>query len=200
MRKIVVVLWLAILGVGVAGYGWSVERHRDDVAKAASLVSRHLLAFEEQPGLDLSSYLARGEQAEQELAADLLQMQSADWAGAETKRDAAIAFNARAISVIRTYTRFRMSNLRVGLTQRRLLEDERALALETDPTLKGPASQRLQTDKDKYGAEQREYQHLATAIGMQCEMLLRANDGVNAAFGEGSGLDATTRAFMKKLI
>uniref|UniRef100_UPI003C7A0F88 hypothetical protein n=1 Tax=Pseudomonas veronii TaxID=76761 RepID=UPI003C7A0F88 len=199
MRKIIAGLFLVILGFGIAGYGWHVHHSLDNVSKASLLVSRHLLAFEEEPDLDLSSYLARGEDAEKELAADLLEMQSADWSDAEGKRDAAIEFTSRAISVIRTYTRFRMSNLRVDMSKRRLLEDERALAQETDPSLKALASQRLQAYKPKYVEEQREFYHQATAIGMHCEMLLRADDGVKVAFGEDKGLDLPTQEFIKQL-
>jgi len=200
MRKIIAGLFLVILGCGIAGYGWHVFHRLDNLSKASSLVSRHLLAFEKDPGLDLSTYLARGEDAEKALAVDLLEMQSADWSGAEKKRDAAIEFTSRAIAVIRTYTRFRMSNLRVDMSKRRLLEDERALAQETDPRFKGLASQRLQAYKDKYVEEQRDFYHQATAIGLHCEMLLRANDGVKVAFGEGEGLDVSTQEFMKQLM
>lgn len=86
------------------------------------------------------------------------------------------------------------------MSKRRLLEDERALAQETDPKLKGLASQRLQAYKEKYVEEQRDFYHQATAMGMHCEVLLRANDAVNVAFGEGKGLDVPTPAFMKKLM
>ena len=199
MRKTIVPLLLVILGFGTADYGWCEQRDRDNVAKTSSLVSRHLLAFEQEPRVDLSSYLARGEEAEKELAADLLEMQSADWSGAEAKRDAAIEFTSRALNVIRTYTRFRMANLRVGMTERRLLEEQRALAQETDPKHKGLVAERLQAYKDKYVQEQREYYHQAAALGMHSEMLLRANEGVNVAFGEGNGLDVTTQEFMKRL-
>ena len=199
MRKTIVPLLLVILGFGTADYGWCEQRDRGNVAKTSSLVSRHLLAFEQEPRVDLSSYLARGEEAEKELAADLLEMQSADWSGAEAKRDAAIEFTSRALNVIRTYTRFRMANLRVGMTERRLLEEQRALAQETDPKHKGLVAERLQAYKDKYVQEQREYYHQAAALGMHSEMLLRANDGVNVAFGEGNGLDVTTQEFMKRL-
>ena len=199
MKKNIVMLLLVILGLGTAGYRWSEQHTRDNVAKTSSLVSSHLLAFEREPRLDLSSYLARGEDAEKELAADLLEMQSADWSGAETKRDAAIEFTSRALNVIRTYTRFRMANLRVGMTERRLLEDQRALDQVTDLKLKDLASERLQGYKDKYLQEQREYYHQAAALGMHSEMLLRANDEVKVAFGEDHGLDATTQEFMKQL-
>lgn len=134
------------------------------------------------------------------LEADLLEMRSADWSGAEKKRDAAVEFTSRAISVIRTYTRFRMSKLRVDMSKRRLLEDERALAHETDPRLKAQSSQRLQAYKDKYVEDQRDFYHQATAAGMHCEMLLRANDGVKVAFGEGKGLNAPTQELMKQLM
>ena len=78
MKKTIIMLLLFILGLGVAGYRWSDWYNRDNVAKTSSLVSRHLLAFNREPRLDLSSYLARGEDAEKELAADLLEMQSTD--------------------------------------------------------------------------------------------------------------------------
>ena len=199
MKKTIIMFLLFILGVGVAGYRWSDWYNRDNVAKTSSLVSRHLLAFKREPRLDLSSYLARGEDAEKELAADLLEMQSADWSGAEMKRDAAIEFTSRALNVIRTYTRFRMANLRVGMTERRLLEDQRALAQETDLKLNNLASERLQAYKEKYLQDQREYYHQAAALGMHSEMLLRANDGVKVAFGEDYGLDVTTQEFLKQL-
>ena len=199
MKKTIVVLLLVILGCGAAAYRWSELHSRDNVAKASSLVSRHLLAFKREPRLDLSSYLARGEDAEKELAADLLEMKSADWSGAETKGEAAIEFTTSALNVIRTQTRFRKADLRLGITAQRLQEDERALAQETDPNLKALASERLQAYKDKYVQEQREYYHQAAALGMHSEMLLRANDGVNVAFGEGNGLDVTTQEFMKRL-
>lgn len=199
MRKTIVLFLLVILGFGAAAYIWSNLHNRDNVAKTSSLVSRHLLAFKREPRLDLHSYLARGEDAVNELAADLLEMQSADWSGAETKRDAAIEFTSRALNVIRTQTRFRMASFRVGMTERRLLEDQRALAQETDPKLKDLASERLQAYKDKYLQEQREYYHQAAALGMHSEMLLRANDGVKVAFGEDKGLDVTTQEFMKQL-
>ena len=200
MRKIISVLFLVILGCGVAGYGWHVHHSLDSLSKVSSLVSKHLLAFEEEPELDLSTYLARGEDTERELAAALLDMQSADWLGAEKKREAAIEFTSRAISVIPSYTRFRMSNLRVGMSKRRLLEDERALAQETDPSLKTLASQRLEAHKEKYEEEQRDFYHQATAIGMHVEMLLKANDGVKFAYGESKGLDVATQEFMKQLM
>ncbi|OYT82156.1 MAG: hypothetical protein CFE48_02370 [Pseudomonas sp. PGPPP2] len=200
MRKITVALLLIVFGCGIAGSGWSAYQGRDNVAKASSLVASHLLAFDAEPALDLSSFLARGEDAEKALTADLLEMQSADWSGAETKKDAAIEFTSRAISVIRTYTRFRMSNLQVGLTKRRLLAEEGALAQETDPSLRDLASHRLQSYKDKYVEELRDFNHLTTAIGMHCEMLLIANDGIKVVFGESMGLDVPTQEFMKQLL
>ncbi len=199
MKKTIVMLLLVILGCGAAAYRWSELHSRDNVAKASSMVSRHVLAFKREPRLDLSSYLARGEDAEKELAADLLEMKSADWSGAETKGQAAIEFTTRALNVIRTQTRFRMADLRLGITARRLQEDERALAQETDPNLKVQASERLQAYKDKYVQERYEYYHQEAALGMHSEMLLRANDGVKVAFGEDRGLDVTTQAFLKQL-
>ncbi|MFP3517516.1 hypothetical protein SB766_15100 [Pseudomonas sp. SIMBA_077] len=199
MRNIIAGLFLVIVGCGVAGYGWYTHQSLDTVSKASSLVSQHLLAFEQEPNLDLSSYLARGEEAEKALAADLLQIESADWSGAEEKKDAAMAFTTRALSVIRTYTRFLMSSMRLDMTKQRLQEDERALAQETDPKLKSSASERLQAYKEKYQQEWREFYHQNTAIGMHCEMLLRANDEVKVAFGDDKGLDLATQAFMKQL-
>ena len=199
MKKTIVMLLLVILGCGAAAYRWSELHSRDNVAKASSMVSRHLLAFKREPRLDLSSYLARGEDAVNELAADLLEMQSADWSGAETKREAAIEFTTRALNVIRTQTRFRKADLRLGITAQRLQEDERALAQETDPNLKALASERLQAYKDKYVQERYEYYHQEAALGMHSEMLLRANEGVKVAFGEDRGLNVTTQEFMKQL-
>ena len=69
----------------------------------------------------------------------------------------------------------------------------------TDPRLTRLASQRLEARKDRYAEEQRNFYHQATAVGMHCEMRLKANDGVKVAFGEYKGLDVPTQGFMKQL-
>lgn len=200
MRNVIAGLLLVFFGGVTAVYTGSAQLGPDTVANASSLVSRHLLAFEKEPSLDLSSYLVRGDEAQKSLAADLLRLQSAAPSGAQQQTDAAIEFTSRANSVIRTYTLFRMANLKAGMTHQRPIKDEGALAQETDPTLKDRASQRLQADKAAFEQQLRELNHQKNALSMHCEMLLRANEAVKAAFGDAQGLDAPTQAFMQSLL
>lgn len=200
MRNVIAGLLLVFFGGVTAVYVGAAQPGPDSVANASSLVSRHLLAFEQEPNLDLSSYLVRGDEAQKSLAADLRRLQSAAPSGAQQQTDAAIAFTSHANSVIRTYTLFRMANLKAGMAQQRLLEDERALAQESDPRLKDLASQHLQADKERFEQQLRELNHQKNALSMHCEMLLRANEAVKAAFGDAQGLDAQTQAFMQSLL
>lgn len=198
MKKTIFGFLLFIFAVvAVADEGFR-QHGADYVNHASSLVSRHLLAFENEPGLDLSSYLVRGEGAEKALAADLLEMQAADGAGAEEQKNAAIAFSSRALSVIRTYTKMRMANVSAGLTDRRVLEAERVWPLQTKPELKEAAFQRLQVARQEHQQALLELNHQRLALGMQCELLLGANETVKTVFGNDKGLDAQTREFVKQ--
>lgn len=197
MKNVIAGLLLIILACTNVAFA------RDDypsLNSASSLVSRQLLAFENEPNLDVSSYFARAQATEKTLAADLLKLQVADWAGAEDKKAAALEFSSRAISVIRTNTRRVRAGMIASMTQRRLLEAERVWPLQTDPELAKQALQRLQAARDEHEQAMRDGVHQATAMSMHCELFLVADDAVKTAFGDAMGLDAQTREFIKRYL
>lgn len=197
MKNVIAGLLLIILACTNVAFA------RDDypsLSHASALVARQLLAFENEPDLDLSSYFARAQEIEKTLAADLLKLQAADWAGAEAKKAAALAFSSRAISVIRTNTSRVRAGMIASMTQRRLLEAERVWPLQTDPELAKQALQRLQVARDQHEQAIRDGVHQASAMSMHCELLLAEDDAVKTAFGQEKGLDAQTRAFIKQYL
>lgn len=200
MKGIVGGLVLLMAACGLAACGGFEHRSLGAVDKASALVSRQLLARANEPGLDLSSYLVRTQDAVTELTAELSQMQTADRPGDEDKKKLVVEFLTRARSVIRTHTDQLNAGIKVTLTQRRLLTAESVWPLQTDPEVKKQAYQRFQEAKSEHEQALRDGFHQASAMSMHCELLLLADDAVKAAFGKAKGLDAQTREYMKKFL